>query len=408
MKDSFDFQGVFAKDLPAPAGRWGGFAKYNFIGGHNDPDGIPIDGLIESAERVLRRRGHTLATYNLDGGPLGDPELRKFLAEKLKKYRGFQPSEDEILITSGSNHALTLLYNTLLDPGDTVIAEEHSYAGALGRMANCGAKILPCALDGDGLRADALAEILELLRKDGVTPKFVYAIPTIQNPTSTVMPVERRREILSVTREYGVPVIEDECYADLLWDEAWPNSMCAMEGSDHVIHVGSFSKYLSPALRLGYVAAPWSVLSQMLALKNDGGTSALAQMVVADFMRDHYDDHVAALNERLKRKRDVLIEALQEQFGASAEFDVPPGGIYLWIKLPDEVDTLALSDAALAEGIAFNPGPQWSANPEAATHHLRICFAYPSEETIREGVAKLADVCHREYGVPVRSANVSR
>ncbi len=408
MTDAFDYQSLFAKNLPAPAGKWSGFAKYNFIGGHNDPEGIPIEGLIASAERVLRRRGRTLATYNLDGGPLGDPELRQFLADKLKQYRGFQPSADEILVTSGSNHALTLLFTTLLDPGDTVIAEEHTYAGALGRMQGRGARIIGAKLDGDGLRADHLAEILEAQRKNGVRPKFIYTIPTIQNPTSTVMPVERRRELLDVSREYGVPVIKDECYADLLWDETWPNSMCAMPGSEHVIHVGSFSKYLSPALRLGYVVAPWAVLGQMLGLKNDGGTSALAQMVVADFMREHYDDHVAALNERLKRKRDVLIEALQEQFGAAAEFDVPPGGIYLWIKLPEAVDTLKLAAPAAADGVAFNPGPQWSVDPATATHHLRLCFAYPSEEVIREGVAKLAEVCHREFGVPIRSANVAR
>ena len=408
MSDAFDYQTLFAKDLPAPAGRWGGFAEYNFVGGHNDPDGIPIEGLIQSAERVLRRRGHTLATYNLDGGPLGDPELRQFLAEKLAHYRGFQPSADGILITSGSNHALTLLYQILIDPGDTVIAEEFSYAGALGRMRARGANIVGVGLDDDGLRADHLAEVLEAHRKKGVTPKFIYTIPTIQNPTSTVMPVERRRALLDVSREYGVPIIEDECYADLLWDQTWPNSMCAMEGSEHVIHVGSFSKYLSPALRLGYIAAPWSVLSQALALKNDGGTSALAQMVVADFMRDHYDDHVAELNDRLKRKRDTLIAVLEEQFGATAEFDVPPGGIYLWIKLPDSVDTLKLSQAALAEGVAFNPGPEWSVDPESANRHLRICYAYPSEDVLREGVAKLAEVCHREYGVPERSANVPR
>ena len=194
-------------------------------------------------------------------------------------------------------------------------------------------------------------------------PKFIYTIPTIQNPTSTVMPVERRREILDVSREYGVPVIEDECYADLLWDETWPNSMCAMPGSEHVIHVGSFSKYLSPALRLGYVVAPWAVLGQMLGLKNDGGTSALAQMVVADFMREHYDDHVAALNDRLKRKRDVLIEALEEQFGAAAEFDVPPGGIYLWIKLPDAVDTMKLAAPGGGRRRRLQPRPAMVGRP---------------------------------------------
>jgi 2-aminoadipate transaminase len=408
MSTAFDFQAMFAKGLPAPAARWNGFPKYNFVGGHNDPEGIPVEELIASAGRALRKRGRTLATYNLDGGPLGDREMREFLAWKMKTYRGFSPSPDEILVTPGSNPALLLTFDVLINPGDTVIAEEYTYSGALGRMRARGAKVVGAKLDGKGLRADHLAELLEAQKKAGVKAKFIYTIPTIQNPTSTVMPVERRREILDVSRTYGVPVVEDECYADLLWDQTWPSSMRAMEGAEHVIHISSFSKYLSPSLRLGYIAAPWQVLSQMLAIKYDSGTSALPQMVVADFMREHYDAHVTALKSRLKKKRDALVDALHEQFGAAAEFDIPPGGIYLWLRLPENVDTRKLAAPALAEGVAFNPGPEWAVDGPTAVRHLRLCYAYPSEETIREGVAKLAEVCHREFGVPVRSANVAR
>jgi 2-aminoadipate transaminase len=408
MSNAFDFQGLFAKGLPAPAARWNGFPKYNFVGGHNDPDGIPVEGLIASATSALKRRGHTLATYNLDGGPLGDREMREFLAWKLKKYRGIPASADEILVTPGSNPALLLIFDVLINRGDTVIAEDYTYSGALGRMRARGATVVGAKLDDQGLRADHLEELLAAQKKAGVQAKLIYTIPTIQNPTSTVMPVERRRAILDVSRKYGVPVLEDECYADLLWEETWPPSMQAMERSEHVIHVGSFSKYLSPSLRLGYISAPWQLLSQMLAIKYDSGTSALPQMVVADFMKAHYDDHVTALKGRLKKKRDALVEALHEQFGASAEFAVPPGGIYLWLKLPDAVDTRKLAAPALAEGVAFNPGPEWAVDGPSASRYLRLCYAYPDEATIREGVAKLAEVCHREFGVPVRSANVAR
>ena len=408
MSNAFDFQGLFAKGLPAPAARWNGFPKYNFVGGHNDPDGIPVEGLIASATNALRRRGQTLATYNLDGGPLGDREMREFLAWKLKKYRGIPASADEILVTPGSNPALLLIFDVLINRGDTVIAEEFTYSGALGRMRARGATVVGAKLDDQGLRADHLEELLAAQKKAGVKAKLIYTIPTIQNPTATVMPVARRRAILDVSRKYGVPVLEDECYADLLWDETWPPSMQAMERSEHVIHVGSFSKYLSPSLRLGYISAPWQLLSQMLAIKYDSGTSALPQMVVADFMKAHYDDHVTALKGRLKKKRDALVEALHEQFGASAEFAVPPGGIYLWLRLPEAVDTRKLAAPALAEGVAFNPGPEWAVDGPSASRYLRLCYAYPDEATIREGVAKLAEVCHREFGVPVRSANVTR
>ncbi len=408
MSNAFDFDGLFAKDLPLPAAPWNGFPKYNFTGGHSDPDGIPVEKLIESATRVLRRRGKTLATYNIDSGPLGDAELRGYLADKLDRYRGFTPPIDNILITSGSHQALLLLFQTLINPGDTVICEALSYGAAIGALRGCGANLVPVRLDENALCTDHLSEILMNLRQKEIAPKFIYCMPTVQNPTSTVMPLDRRRVLLDISRDFGVPIIEDECYADLLWDAKWPLSLRGMTGSDHVIHVGSVSKYLSPALRLGYAAAPWPVLSRMLALKADGGTSALAQMVAAEFLRDHYDDHVAALNIRLKRKRDVLIRALEEQFGATAEFDVPPGGIYLWVKLPNGVATTKLAALALEEGVAFNPGPQWSVDPDAATHYLRLCFAYPSEEAIREGITKLAEVCHREFDVPARGANVSR
>ena len=183
--------------------------------------------------------------------------------------------------------------------------------------------------------------------------------------------------------------------------------MLAMKGADHVIHVGSFSKYLAPALRLGYVVAPWAVLAQMIACKG-GGTGALEQMVVADYMKNNYEKHVDDLKARLKAKSDALIEALEKNFGTSAEFLVPPGGIYLWIKFPPDVDTLTLADKALKAGIAYNPGPQWSVDAEAARNHLRICFANPSIEEIQEGIAKLADVFHVATGIPPRSANVSR
>ncbi|MDP6389120.1 MAG: PLP-dependent aminotransferase family protein, partial [Alphaproteobacteria bacterium] len=408
MTEPFDFEALFAADLPDGAPPWTGFAEYNFIGGHNDPDGIPVEGLIASAERVLRRRGRSLATYNLDDGPQGDGELRQFLADKLKRYRGVEASADEILITSGSNQALDLINRVMLDKGDTVIAEQFSYAGMINRLRLCGVDVVGVELDRDSLRIDRLAEVLEALADKGVTPKFIYTIPTVQNPTGTVLPLERRRELLDLSRAQGVPVIEDECYADLLWDEEWPISMRGMEGSEHVLHVGSFSKYLSPALRLGYVLAPPAVLSRLVAVKNDGGTGALTQMIVADFLAGNYDAHVAGLNDRLRRKRDAIVAALEEHFGTAAEFTAPPGGIFIWVKLPPEVDTMKLNDAALAAGVAFNPGPVWATDAEPAKNYLRLCFANPSEEQIAAGVAKLAEVCHRETGVPAQSANVSR
>jgi 2-aminoadipate transaminase len=175
-----------------------------------------------------------------------------------------------------------------------------------------------------------------------------------------------------------------------------------------VIHIGSFSKSVAPALRVGYIVAGWDILSRMLAIKTDAGSGALEQMVLAEFCAPHFEEHVPTLKRALRAKLETLMEALAEQFGTAAEFDDPKGGIFLWVKLPDAVDTQKLAQAALASGIAINPGPEWSTDKAHGTSRLRLCFAYPSKETIREGVAALAEVCRREFGVPSRIANVEQ
>jgi 2-aminoadipate transaminase len=205
-----------------------------------------------------------------------------------------------------------------------------------------------------------------------------------------------------------VPVFEDDCYADLIWNGKRPPALYAMSGTQNVIHIGSFSKSVAPALRVGFIVAPWPILSRMLALKTDAGSGALEQMVLAEYCKANFETHVPQLRAALKKKLDTLVEALSEQFGTAAEFDYPPGGIFLWVKLPDNVDTMALYNAALAEGVAINPGPNWSADKAWSKSRLRLCFASPSHREIRDGVAVLAEVCRREFGVPVRSANIER
>jgi 2-aminoadipate transaminase len=181
-----------------------------------------------------------------------------------------------------------------------------------------------------------------------------------------------------------------------------------MAGGEGVVHIGSFSKSISPALRVGYIVARWDVLRHILPLKTDAGSGALEQMVLGEFCPAHFEAHVPRLRAGLRAKLVTLMEALAEQFGTAAEFDDPPGGIFLWVKLPDSVDTRELAQAALAEGIAINPGPEWTTDKSYGRSRLRLCFANPSHTAIREGVAALADVCHRKFGAPVRTANVAR
>lgn len=404
----FDFAPLFPPGLPAPAARWTGLARFSFVGGNNDPDEVPVEGLIEAVNAVLRRDGRTLATYGLAHGPQGYLPLREFLVAKLKRDAGLACTTDDLLIVSGSLQALDLVNHTLLARGDTVIVEQDTYQGALNRLTRLGVNTVGIPLDQDGLRMDALASALEDLKRRGIRPKYIYTIPTVQNPTATIMPEDRRAELLRLSAEYGVPIFEDDCYADLVWSGKRPPAIYAMSGQGGVIHIGSFSKSIAPALRVGFIVAPWNVMSRMLALKTDAGSGALEQMVLAEYCRTHFATHVPALTRTLRAKLDTLMEALNEQFGTAAEFEEPKGGIFLWVKLPDHVDTLKLYQAALAAGVSINPGPEWSTDKAYSGCRLRLCFASPSRQQIRDGVAVLAEVCRKEFGVPARIANVEK
>jgi 2-aminoadipate transaminase len=402
----FDFAPLLPAGLPAPAAKWTGLARYSFVGGNNDPDQVPVEPLIDAVTAVLQREGRSLATYGLASGPQGYLPLRQFLTAKLKRDAGITSTADDLLIVSGSLQALDLVNAILLDRGDTVIVERDSYQGALNRLTRLGVNAVGIPLDGEGMRMDLLAGELGELKRRGITPKYIYTIPTVQNPTGTIMPQARRAELLELAGQYGVPIFEDDCYADLIWDGRRPPALYAMSKTGNVIHIGSFSKSIAPALRVGFIVAPWNALSRMLALKTDAGSGALEQMVLAEYCAPHFDSHVPKLTRGLRAKLDTLMEALNEQFGTSAEFETPQGGIFLWVKLPDHVDTLKLYQAALKAGVAINPGPEWSTDKTYAGSRLRLCFASPSHEQIREGVATLAEVCRREFGVPMRSANV--
>jgi 2-aminoadipate transaminase len=404
----FDYSALLAPGLPAPAVKFTGFPKYNFIGGHNDADHVPVDHLVAAATAVLAREGRTLATYGLESGPLGYRALREFLVAKLARDAGISCTTDEILITSGSLQGIELINGLLLARGDTVMVEQVTYFGSLNRLNRLGVKSVGIPLDEEGLRMDALAAALEDHKRRGIQPKYIYTIPTVQNPTGTIMGEARRLELLRLSERYNVPIFEDDCYADLIWDGRRPPAIYALGKRGGVIHIGSFSKSIAPALRVGFIVAPWDLLSRMLPLKTDAGSGALEQMVLAEYCAAHFTTHVPELTRGLRAKCEAMMEAFAEQFGTAAEFEDPKGGIFLWVKLPDDVDTLELAQAAQACGIAINPGHEWSPDKAYGRPRMRLCFGNPSLQTIRDGVAALADVCRREFGVPSRIANVER
>ena len=404
---TFGYKDLFTSNLPAAGPRFGGFPPFYFIGGNNDPTQIPSEKLAASAADVIRRDGHLLAIYNMGLGPQGYPPLRAFVADKLSRHRGIKATADDVLITSGSGQGIDLVSALLVNPGDTVLIEEFCYQGAINRFRKLGAKVLPVRLDDEGIRVDSLAETLASLKAEGVTPKFLYTIPTIQNPTGSILPLDRRIAILALAKEYGMPIFEDECYADLLWAGGAPAAFYGI-APEQVIHIGSFSKSLAPALRVGYAVADWSVLSRMIAGKSDGGTGALDQMVIAEYFSKHFDDHIASLSKVLEDKLDHMVEAVEREFGTSAQIFRPQGGIFLWLKLPDAVDVTTLVKPAADAGLVFNAGPDWACNGSEAKPFLRHCFAMPDKATIDAGVKTLARVCHEQTGIPAFGDNVKR
>jgi len=405
---ALDFGPLLAPGLPPPAAKWSGFPKYNFVGGHNDAAHVPVADLVKAANDVLTREGATLATYGLESGSLGYRPLREFLAQKLKRTAGIVCDADQILITSGSLQALDLVNGILLARGDTIVTEAETYQGSLNRWTRRGVNAVGIPLDRNGMRMDALAAALDDLKRRNIRPKYIYTVPTVQNPTGTILNEARRHDMLRLAEQYGVPIFEDDCYADLIWDGKRPPALYAMSRHGGVIHIGSFSKSIAPALRVGFIVADWSLISRMLAIKTDAGSGALEQMVLGEYCPAHFDAHVPALTKGLRRKLETLMDALNEQFGTTAEFDDPKGGIFLWVKLPDQVDTMKLYQSALAAGVAINPGPDWTTDKSYGKSRTRLCFANPSHEAIRAGVAALAEVCRREFGVPDRIANVQQ
>jgi 2-aminoadipate transaminase len=401
----FAYTNLFAKNVPAPAVRFAGYPKYNFIGGHNDPTLIPVEGLIDAATSALRREGPNLAMYTAAQGNQGYLGLRQFVSQKAK-LRGIDCSADDVLVLAGSGQGIDLINAVMLEPGDTVILEEFSYGGAINKLKREGQKIVGAPLDEDGIKIDALDNILADLKRKGVTPKYIYTIPTIQNPTGSIMPLERRQQLLAVAKKYGVLIFEDECYADLIWGGTKAPPAIYSLDKDHVVHIGSFSKTLSPALRLGYCIADWGFMSRMIACRSDSGCGALEQMVVAEYFSQNFGEHVDELSETLKEKLDTMVEAVEREFGTAVEPWVPKGGIFLWMKLPDEVDIMKLVKPAADAGIALNPGPEWAVEGADSKSRLRLCFALTSKQEIRDGVAALAKVCYEQTGIPPRSGNV--
>lgn len=387
---------------------YSGLPKYHFVGGNIDEPSVPADDLADAMATVLKREGTAMGKYGMNSGMQGYLPLREFICSSLAKSAKMQITPEEVLMTSGSLQAIDLVNAALLNAGDTVIVEAGNYAGALSKLRALGVNFIGIELDQNGMKMDSLEIALETLAAQNITPKYIFTIPTVQNPTGTVMPVERRRQMLALAAKFNVPIFEDDCYADLIFDGTRPPAIHALDTENRVIYCGTYSKTIAPALRVGYLIAPWPLMGHILPLKTDAGSGALEQMTLAEYLPKHFEAHLAKTRPILQAKAEALTTALDEHFGAAAEYDAPIAGIYLWVTLPETVNTDRLFHAALKHGVEINPGSQWTVDGAANTNRLRICFGHPSIKTIKDGIAKLAEICFEEFGVPTRSGNVER
>ena len=396
----FDMTAKLRPGLPVGEPRWAGDLPFDFVGGNNDSGSIPWGGFAEAAAVALARHGPHLARYNLGGSPQGHLALREVIAGSLGRRAQMPTDPDDVLVVSGSLQALDLVNDALIAAGDPVIVEEFTYAGALSRLRALDADIHGVSLDRGGIRVDHLDEMLGRLASQGRPAKFIYTIPTVQNPTGTVMSPERRLALLDVARRHGVAIFEDDCYADLVFDGPRPPTIRSLDdGGGQVVYCGSYSKTLAPALRLGYIVADWPLMSRLLALKTDAGSPALEQIVVAEYAAAHFDEHVARLTETLSAKCDTLCTALRERLTGVASFERPAGGIYIWVTLPDGYNTSALLADAAAVGVEYNPGADWSVDSGRGMTRMRLCFGHLDCDQITEGVSRLAGVVASFGGV---------
>ena len=308
---------------------------------------------------------------------------------------------DEVLVTTGGQQAIDLVSKALIDPGDVVIAEAPTYPGAVPTFCAYEAQVIQIEMDADGMKIDVLEETLARLDREGRRPKFIYTIPTFQNPAGVTMSLERRRRLVALARERELIVLEDNPYGMLRYEgEALPTLRSlevpagCTDDNDFVIYTGTMSKILSPGVRVGWLVAPRPLLHKLILGKqsSDLCSSTLTQhFVAAYFATADWRGYIDQLRELYHRRRDVILDALAEHLPAAASWTRPQGGLFIWVTLPDYIDTTDLLARALAENVAFVPGEAAFADGRGE-HSMRLNFSSSTDDDIREGVRRIGKI----------------
>ncbi|MQF83109.1 aminotransferase class I/II-fold pyridoxal phosphate-dependent enzyme, partial [SAR202 cluster bacterium AD-802-E10_MRT_200m] len=340
MSDTFDFTHLLAETVPfAPASPHLMAArdrpKFDFAVAYPDLESFPNEALTEALGRALKDNKNEMVLYP---HAQGLPELRQLVADKLASERDIKVGIDQVLITPGSGQAIALFTELFTNPGDTIITEEFTYSNALNVMRRFGANIVGAPLDHEGIRPDALDEIIQDLVKHGNAPKFIYTIPTFQNPTGADMGIKRRHEILAVAQKHRVPIYEDDCYMDLRFEGDPAPAMFAADDSEMVLYSGSFSKIIAPGMRLGWMVAPSQLVGPINSIHLGTPPSVFSSLAALYYLRDNMKQHVSELCDIFRAKRDTMLSTLGETMGSSIVCTRPPGGLYLWVQLANRKD----------------------------------------------------------------------
>jgi 2-aminoadipate transaminase len=357
----------------------------SFAGGLPAPELFDVAGLRDAFHRALTDgAGGRALQYSTTEG---DPTLRGLIAERLTA-RGLPTAADELLITNGSQQALTLIATVMLDPGDRVLVEEPSYVAALQCFNLARAICVPVPCDDDGLDPDALGALIAEHR-----PKLLYTVPTFHNPTGRTLPLERRRAVARVSAAAGVWIVEDDPYGELRYaGEPVPAIASLPEASGRVLAISTLSKVAAPGLRLGWVRAPGELLRPLTIAKQaaDLHSSTIAQVAAAIWLADcDLDAHIGRLRAEYGRRRDALLGGLADALPAGSVHNRPDGGMFVWARLPDGSDAAEWLPRALARDVAFVPGEHFfSGPPDRAT--LRLSFTTHGPEEIALGLDRLA------------------
>ncbi len=360
----------------------------SFAGGLPAPDFFPLRDIEEACKFVIREEGAKAMQYSATEGY---PPLKEYLATTMHKY-GVPAKAHNVLLTNGSQQALDLLGKVFINPGDYVITASPTYLGAIQAWNAYQARYHTIDLDDDGMVVDEIEGAYDaILKESGNPPSFIYVLPNFHNPGGTTLPLERREKLAEIATKLDIPVVEDDPYGQLRYEGEDILPICTLI-PERTIYLGTFSKTLTPGLRLGWIVCPESLMLRFVQAKQgcDLHTSTFAQHIAGDICRRGLlKPHIKRLRTVYKERRDTMLDALAEFWPDGCSWTHPEGGLFLWARVPESIDTTLFFQDALKEKVAYVPGVNFYPNADGGHHAMRLNFSYSSPELIVEGIRRL-------------------